>query len=271
MGTNAAVSLANFYLWDMDRNAQRDPAVSLYFRYIDDIFVIKRKGIPLNLESWIHGYNNLRFSSIQCSPAQVDFLDLTIYFSYGCIHWKTYQKPMNQYLYLPWHSNHPRSHIKGFIFSELTRYQRTNSEPENYEFIKNLFRNRLLLRGYPKRAILSYFHAFHTKPAPEPKKPLIPFVLPYTGGPYAASLASRIRRLFSESTSQIIPGKELKLVFSTRKNIRDLLLRSSLSEAQSSILLKRKQEPNLNEPRQRARIEEPFNRAQDTTKRPRLI
>ncbi len=59
---------------------------------------------------------------------EVTYLDLTITLKRGRISTKTYQKPMNLYLYIPPHSAHPPGMIKDAVYSLLRCYYEENSE-----------------------------------------------------------------------------------------------------------------------------------------------
>ena len=51
----------------------------------------------------------------------------------------TFQKPHNQYMYIPWHSFHRRGIFKGFIKAELQRYAVTNTLPAHFEHVQVVF------------------------------------------------------------------------------------------------------------------------------------
>jgi hypothetical protein len=48
----------------------------------------------------------------------------------------TYQKPHNQYMYIPYFSFHRRGVFKGFVKAELQRYAVTNTLPADFEHMK---------------------------------------------------------------------------------------------------------------------------------------
>jgi hypothetical protein len=61
----------------------------------------------------------------------------------------TYQKPYNKYLYIPFQSHH-RSHVfRAFVRGELIRYVITNTLTTDFLKMADLFRTRLVARGYP--------------------------------------------------------------------------------------------------------------------------
>lgn len=88
----------------------------------------------------------------------VNFLDLSIYRASDFhvsqrLECKVFQKPMNEYLYLPNNSYHTKDMKKGFIRGEAIRYVRNSSKRMHFNTILQQFRHRLMLRGYKVRFI----------------------------------------------------------------------------------------------------------------------
>ena len=78
-----------------------------------------------------------------------------------------FQKPLNQYHYIPQFSNHPAHNLTGFIKGELIRYRRLSTLDNDYSFIKSKFYERLLKRGYTKNILNPIFfdqNLFQPKP-----------------------------------------------------------------------------------------------------------
>ena len=104
MGTNCAVSLANWYLSKiLDPLINQDPRIRAYKRYIDDLFFIytgTRSQLFFLTQSLQH-HTKLRFTSVY-EQNSITMLDLAIERNLmGNISYKTYHKPMNQFAYLP--------------------------------------------------------------------------------------------------------------------------------------------------------------------------
>ena len=168
MGAAYSPTAANIYMSVTLRRFLRTQRTQplLLMRYIDDIIMIWT-GTEENLEEFltdINQFNPALQYTHHTSSSTVDFLDLTIYkgplFSItNNLDTKTYQKPHNLYQYLHYNSNHQRSVYKSIISGELTRYVRTNTLQDNYEATKNLFKQRLLARGYPRRLIDTTFNS----------------------------------------------------------------------------------------------------------------
>ena len=91
---------------------------------------------------------------------KVDFLDLSIFIdSSNHIHTKTYQKPMNLYLYIPPHSAHPPGLTKSLIYSLLLTYYKQNSIYTDFLHMANLLFQRFANKGHTHDALSTYFIA----------------------------------------------------------------------------------------------------------------
>ena len=110
----------------------------------------------------VNSYGQLRWEFTKPSKECV-FLDLTIKIEDGRIVTRTYQKPMNLFLYLPGPSAHPHGCIKGTIHSLLRRYYEQNSKRSDYvHFAVTLYRN-LLLRAHRSDVIRPIFLEAHAQ------------------------------------------------------------------------------------------------------------
>jgi hypothetical protein len=98
------------------------------------------------------------------SQRSIDYIDLTVTKCAGTgstvgLKVTTYQKPHNQYMYIPYFSFHRRGVYNGFIKAELQRYAVTNTLPADFEHMKTLFMQRLVDRGYPVSQLRKWFAA----------------------------------------------------------------------------------------------------------------
>ncbi len=126
----------------------------LYFFEIHDMFWFWQhdKQHPDWFEEFkndLNNYTKLDWNTEGLSTS-VNFLDLTISLEAKgkLITYKTFQKPMNLFLYIPGHSAHPPGVVKSLIFGLLQTYFRQNKKESDFDMIvKQLFR-RLLSRGY---------------------------------------------------------------------------------------------------------------------------
>lgn len=89
------------------------------------------------------------------SKFEVNFLDLVIYKDLDCMDdlvplaVRTYEKPLNKYLYIPYTSAHRHHVFKGFIKGRLISFAISNTFENNFMCMRDKFYKRLLDRGYP--------------------------------------------------------------------------------------------------------------------------
>lgn len=161
MGTPLAPPFANIALAYLENSviSKYSTHISFYKRYIDDI-VILWNDTPELLNLFVKDLATALHVTLNVTSqgTSVDFLDLNIFmgprFTSSCIlEYRTAQKALNNYLYLPPRSNHPRHNFTGMIFGEIKRYSRTNSSPEEFYKLLNKFVSRLQARGFPNKVI----------------------------------------------------------------------------------------------------------------------
>ena len=152
----------------------------LYKRQIDDIFIIWRPTSPNN-EEWIAFKNDLNnCSSLNWETEELgtktNFLDLTLWIDPTTrrIKYKTYQKPMCLFLYIPSHSAHSPNTIKSMIYSLLKTYKRQNPEIEDFKRISKLLFDRLTSRGHQYSTLKEIFKTSLQKLKHKPTPSLTP-------------------------------------------------------------------------------------------------
>ena len=138
--------------------------VLLYRRFVDD-----KIGIFSNRKSgtiFMDNFNNLRPNFIQDTFEMSDisgiFMDLEFFkgprfFLTGYFDTKTYQKPMNSYLYIPPFSAHSKINYSAVILSQLKNYCMYCSSPADYLSLKRVYYDRLLARGYTPKDLIELF------------------------------------------------------------------------------------------------------------------
>ncbi len=108
MGCKCGPTLANLYLYILEKEWVTNHNPLVYERFIDDICCVTKT--PLDIENLKENFGYLKIN-IENSD-QINFLDLLISFNpeYGRFETNLYNKPTNTYSYLLHSSNHP-SHI----------------------------------------------------------------------------------------------------------------------------------------------------------------
>lgn len=214
MGTNAAVQLANLYLAKLlDPHIRSYPSVSTYARYIDDIFLLF-DGNEQELGD-LEAFANTLIPGIKLTMAysakSIPFLDVLITLdNFGALHTSLYRKPMNRFLYIPYHTCHPQATLRGYIYGELLRFKRICSTKDAFSEAALHFYGCLLTRNYPRSFLTPIFAAttWDTKPdkTPVSEDKYTQLILPHThqnAGPinHAVYVA---RTLFLQATGTII-------------------------------------------------------------------
>lgn len=252
MGSNASCVCANVYLNGFDK--QYAPHFRQYRRFIDDCFAIYR-GEPTVLTQLITRMNNTIEGitiNVKTSTTHIDFMDLTAFKHNGTLAFRTYQKAMNIYQYLPPQTCHYPPCIRGYIKGEIIRYCRTNTLLEHRLYMRTLFYTRLLARSFSKRYLDPIFSSVDINnrrlniehPPPDPT--IQTLVVPYNTHPTTIELRRLISRWNDMELAQEV-GVSFRLAFTRPPNILQLTSTSNISEEQARIC---QEEP----PRQRPRL-----------------
>jgi hypothetical protein len=249
MGTNAAVELANLYVFYTIEHPFKRRIIARemskrglnldmnwftrWHRFIDDIFLIWKDGYDqfLRFQEVLNALDpHIKFT-FTCNAKSSVFLDLEIFKSNQQIAFRVYQKPMNRFLYIPWSSAHPIGAKKGFIIGELTRYARNCTFKLDFLRIRSDFKTRLQLRGYPNAFIETIFNKVTYENrgnrdntqlnAPQPQE-LIFIPLRYHPIIQASQLQDRIQQYLDV----IDPTQRAMISYSSNSNISQLATRT---------------------------------------------
>ena len=166
MGTPCACIYATLFFGYHERTLLLQKYSSnliLYKRQIDDIFIIWQQTSPTNHE-WTEFVNDLNSCSslnweTEDLGTKTSFLDLTLWIDKDSnkLKYKTFQKPMNLFLYIPSHSAHPPQTFRSMIYSLIKTYKRQNPNPKDFRAICKLLFRRLLARGHQHHVIKEIF------------------------------------------------------------------------------------------------------------------
>jgi hypothetical protein len=172
MGTPVAPILATLYLGYYEEEIilpRFQPNLYLYKRYLDDIIIIW-SDIPEKPYAWNELLAYLRRVpglswTYKIHEDTINFLDLDIFPYEGIYATRTFQKPLNLYLYPPWSSAHSPATKLGFIYGLILKYKRQNTRQEDFIHVCKLTFDRLLARGYPRDTLRKIFSRALTKVA----------------------------------------------------------------------------------------------------------
>ncbi len=167
-GSPVAPSVANLFMAHIETKLVSEWAtkkhVLLYKRYIDDIIMVFN-GTEEQVEKLKSKFSKMHKNitlTWNTNKKEVVFLDLVIYKD-AKLSYRVHQKELNNYLYLPWTSSHPKNTKTGIIKGELKRYMRNCSNITDYIKVKKCFAYRLQQRGYPPEVINKFINAVRYK------------------------------------------------------------------------------------------------------------
>ena len=137
---------------------------SFYKRFIDDMFYLSHEDVNntnvtesktfKEFKDNMNNFGNLKWE-FEALTMTTTFLDLNINLTERDIlnqktnnfyktNFSTYQKPMNLYLYIPPHSEHPLRVIRSLIFSQIKKYWQQNKNSDDFVKMIRAFFQRLL-------------------------------------------------------------------------------------------------------------------------------
>jgi hypothetical protein len=160
MGSPLTLTIANCYMFFYEQPIVRQVNNSngLYFRYIDDIFLMinwPQRHLTKQIERW-----NEFDENIELNPQvgrSIDFLDLHIENDRGKLVTRVYHKPSYEPYYLPFNSIHPMHMKKNIPFAMILRAIRYCSTFQLFIEERESLRVALLLNGYPNTLIHEQF------------------------------------------------------------------------------------------------------------------
>jgi hypothetical protein len=253
MGTNCLPQAAQLYLavkWEgavRRRLGASFPA--LFKRYIDDGFVVFN-GTHTELLQFIASLQselpNIRITH-SYSQVCLEYMDLVIYKSGPAgthvqhLRVRTHQKPLNKYLYIPWHSYHHPGMFRSFMHAELIRYVVTNSDAVWFDCMVAKFTHRLRERGYPlasiqaavsrvsfadRAAYLAAATAIDRQSAASPG--VLPLVVPFSRDVSVMRLPALLRAelMRNPEATALLPTEQVFVCFTKNTNLGSTLVRA---------------------------------------------
>ena len=256
MGTSSACMYATIY-FAIHEMATIVPTFgrNLFFvkRYIDDligIWVVNDPSITWeDFGTSLNSFGRLRWDIDEPSTS-VDYLDLTITINDRRIITRTYRKEMNLYQYLPPHSCHPQSTLKGMIYSLMRTYYKQNTYKRDYvDTVITMF-HYLLARGWDRYVLKDLILAADVKLqqldlqvslqenlsqaiiSPPTIREHLFFHLPYH--PHDIP-RRRLRQLYNhychDALSSILHIDKFTVAYSRHKNLKEHLTQARLHQA----------------------------------------
>jgi hypothetical protein len=228
MGDNSSVEIANLYLHDyLDTRITflQNRNIILYNRFIDDGFIIcyEPQEVIEYIKTLLADIGLELNDDIQISSKIVNFLDIYITIRNDRLYTSLYQKPISNFLYLPFTSSHPRHTLTGWIIGELTRFKRYSTTRNDYDISKHQFYRRLLDRCYPRFILDPIFKKYNFSSTPLKRNNPIPFtsmVLPY-GYRDLSTIDRFIQK--NKQTFLVSAGVEVRTTWTVPKNLSSIL------------------------------------------------
>jgi hypothetical protein len=149
------------------------------------------------------------------------------------LHFKTFQKDMNLYLYILPTSAHPPNLLKGLIFGRLRAYWKQNTDPDDFTHFATLLGKRLIARGWPKTTVIVLMQKaierlrnVADKSKQSSEKPII-FHLPFHP---RGIQRQTIRDAYNKTVGRHIKDRQLIVAVSRPRNIYDRLCKTTLKD-----------------------------------------
>ena len=157
-GTQVAPPFANLYLFFKFKRILEKDEILFRSRFIDDGLLICKPTIDTKLMiRQLEAVSNLKLT-YETNNYQCVYLDIIIYKGIRFnltrkLDTKTFFKPTNKFLYLPFNSNHPRSHKTGMIKGEAIRCLRNSSDKAHWLQALRKIYSGMMDRGFNARTI----------------------------------------------------------------------------------------------------------------------
>ena len=151
MGSKCAPSIANLYIYILEKNFLSIHKPLFYKRFVDDIFTITDSDFDISILKNHFDYLVLNI----VTESVVNFLDLLISLDKhtGKLTFSLYIKPTNTFSYLLTSSNHPSFIFKNIPKSVLFRVRRICTFIYDFYFFARLFRIQFIKRGYNETVV----------------------------------------------------------------------------------------------------------------------
>ncbi|CAN7951161.1 unnamed protein product [Ixodes pacificus] len=249
MGTKMAPNYANIFMGALESQfIEASPLKPIFYkRFIDDIFLIwthTEEQLFIFIERFNRAHPNIKFTH-EYSRTSINFLDVTLSVEGNKLQTRLYRKPTDSQKYLHYHSSHPR-HCKNSIpYSQAHRFRRICSEKQEFERNVADLRGVLLQQRYPAGVIedaIDKARALdrediltgHSKVTSDHRQTNL--VMTYNNNaPNVNKVLSKHFNIIEQSQrlKQIIPSPP-RVVYRRSKNLRDTLVHSRTTRAQSS-------------------------------------
>lgn len=208
-----------------------------YFRYLDDIWGIWNHSAT-EFDKFLENLNNWN-SSIRLKATfdknAVNFLDTTTFkgpkfAKENKLDIKIYFKDTDTHALLHRSSFHPRHTFAGIVKSQLLRFNRICTQPEDFRKASKVLFRALASRGYTRSFLRHCFKTFQDR---KPLKLSTPLPLVTTYSLSTIQLTRQIKKNLEKMINLNKPNSDLSIIaaFRKNKNLRDHLVRAKLTKS----------------------------------------
>lgn len=236
MGKRFAPAYADIFMADWETKALEKCVLKPlhYFRYLDDIWGVwdhSEQEFEVFLRT-LNDHNPSIQLTATTSRTFVHFLDTTVFkappVTLSCqLLTRVYFKDTDTHALLHRASFHPKHTFPGLVKSQLLRFHRISSLPQDFETACRILFAALLARGYTRSLLRNTFRNFlRTKPIQVGT--VIPLVTTFSLS--ALPLVSHLKHQFQTMIKTHRPLDDTRVIAAYRrnKNLRDYLVRARL-------------------------------------------
>lgn len=245
MGRKYSPAYADLYLADWEEEAFRRCAELpvVYFRYLDDIFGLWA-GTEQSFKQFLEVLNcHHPKIKLKCNLQwkRVEFLDTQVFFipvaggKEKSLATKVHFKDTDRHALLHKASYHPRHTFRGLIKSQLIRFHRICTFPDDVEEATSTLFSALKHRGYASRflrkiksEVKQQFHNNYEYKEQFINKQLVPCVQTYSQHLHSFNL--EVKTHFLEAQRNCEPLRDFKIIMAYRrnKNLKDMLVHTAV-------------------------------------------
>jgi len=252
MGTRLAPSYANLCMADFEEKFvyTHHPKPFWWKRYIDDIFMLWTEGedeLSIFLDYLNQCHETIKFTK-HVSKTQVNFLDTWVKITEDHkIITDLYEKPTDSHNYLHFDSCHPRHTKTSLPYSQFLRIKRICTHDHDFISHSTAIFQHFLRRGYPPDILSQSLEEVSKLDRSQLLQPKLPPIATENDQPFFAITTfhpqgNLVQQVISSSWDLLSrscatrPIHDNRVIFGYRrnKNLRDLLVKSSLPEEQEA-------------------------------------
>lgn len=236
MGKRFAPSYANIFMakWEEAALAAWPNKPLHYYRYLDDIWGVW-SGTENEFKQFTNHLNLFNRSikiKYTLNRMEVNFLDTVTYKNkdFSDTHRldiKVYFKDTDTHALLYKSSYHPRHTFKGIVKSQLLRFHRICTQPDDFWDAKKILFRALRRRGYSRSFLKGCLKSFLTRKR-ENTTEIIPLITTFSQG--SVLLNRKMKANFEEfmKKDRVLENHRVISAYRKNKNLKDLLVHSKL-------------------------------------------